>query len=244
MTFANSRFAVGIALLIDMALLPLLDTAFAIALPVFLLMLLIIRTRYVGVSRQLMLLNLESKAAVYTQVTEVISGLTYLRAFQWQPYYTNACFEKLDAWQKTSYFASSVQRWCLLSLELAIVAAILLVVNFATSTSSAKSHTAAIATAMFILMNISLKLSDVVGSWVGLEMDMSGLSRIQTFIETTTTEPGWQVRESQIPANWPSQGSVELSGVSAGYRYRTASSFYRDIANIVPAPLAERCDRS
>lgn len=225
MACADSRFPACIATLIDIALLSLLDTAFAMALPLFLLMLLIIRTRYVGVSRQLMLLNLESKAAVYTQVTEVISGLTYLRAFQWQPYFAHASFEKLEAWQKTSYFACSVQRWCILSLELVILAAALLVVNFATSTSSAKPHTAAIATAMFILMNMSLKLSRVVGSWVGLEMDMSGLSRIQTFIETTTTEPDWQDGEDQIPATWPSQGSVELLGVSAGYRYRTVSQY-------------------
>lgn len=224
---ANSILTVGLGTLIDFTLLLLLASGFSIAIPVLILAVIAVQRNYIGMARQLKLLNLESRSAVCTNVIEVSGGLPYLRAFQWQQHFMQKTLQRLDSWQKASYYSCSIHRWFRLTLELTILAAALLVVSCAVSRSS-KMSPASVSTAMFILMHASHKLCRTMTAWIILQGDMSGISRIQIFVEGTATEGERLDSESELPADWPNMGHLELWNVNAGYRYvfRSVSLIY------------------
>ena len=213
-------------------------------MPPFIFSLLTILRSYVSTARQLRLLNLGSKSAVCSQVVEISSGLSYLRAFQWQQHFMQLSFQKLDSWQKTSYYFCSIDRWFRLSLELTILAAALLVVSVAVSTSDLKLSPASVATTMFILMHASHKLSRTMTTWIDMEGNISGISWIQAFVERSTTEVEGLNSESEIPENWPSLGHLEILNVNAGYRCAfLARTHFGRLAEMITEQLLVKYDR-
>jgi len=84
-------------------------------LPALFLVLYLIQNFYLRTSKQLRHLDLESKAALHTKFLETCSGLTTIRAFNWQENTNTEFLTLLDRSQEPVYLLPSVQRWLQLS---------------------------------------------------------------------------------------------------------------------------------
>jgi ABC-type multidrug transport system fused ATPase/permease subunit len=70
--------------------------------------------------------------------------------------------------------------------------------------------------ALFNIVNFSSTLQSFVTHWIGLETSIGAVSRIRSYVQHATTED-LDAESEAIPEDWPRQGSVELSGLSASY---------------------------
>jgi ABC-type multidrug transport system fused ATPase/permease subunit len=171
---------------------------------------------YLRTSRQLRFLDLEAKSPLYTQFNEMLEGLATIRAFGWQSFLEDKSRELLDRSQRPFYLLFAVQRWLTLVLDLivAAVATILIVLVVALKGKLSAGYVG-VALLNVILFSQSIKL--LIHWWTQLETHIGSVARIKTFTTDAISED--QPEEDQTPPpNWPSDGRIEFSNVTACYR--------------------------
>ncbi len=80
-------------------------------LPALFIVIYLIQNFYLRTSKQLRFLDLESKATLHTKFLETCSGLSTIRAFNWQHNISQEFLQLLDTSQGPVYLLFSVQRW-------------------------------------------------------------------------------------------------------------------------------------
>ena len=112
----------------------------SITIPFLIIVIFILQHIYLRTSRQLRLLDLESRSPLYSHFLESINGLATIRAFGWQKISIDKNKELLDLSQRPHYLLYCIQRWLNLVLDLIVAAEAVVVVAFAvglrTSTSA------------------------------------------------------------------------------------------------------------
>lgn len=189
----------------------------AISFPVILLGLYIVQKLYLRTSRQLRLMDIESKAPLYALFEESLSGLATIRAFGWQSSLSSKNDTLLDRSQRPFYLLFAVQRWLTLVLDLIVAAvAVLLIILVVQLRGTVVAGSVGLALLNVIQFSQNIKL--LVTFWTTLETQIGSVSRIRSFTETTMSEnkPGEDIPP---PTNWPAQGSIEFDKVSATYKY-------------------------
>lgn len=189
---------------------------FAVATQSFIATAIILQQFYRRAFQRLTVLEIEAKSTVYSQILEITTGLSHIRAFQWQERFTADCCHKLGSWQRASYFRFLIQRWFELSLESLIVFAALLVTNIAVS-KSGSGNQAHVAMAAFILMHLGRNACRAAEDWIELDTKLTSLARTSEFIESMPTERNVDSPEIELPESWPHRGELCLSNVDAGY---------------------------
>ena len=187
----------------------------AISFPVCFLFVYLIQKFYLRTSRQLRFLDLEAKSPLYSLFSETIAGLTTIRAFGWQRALEAKNSHLLDQSQRPFYLLFSVQRWLQLVLDLLVAAIAVMLMSLITGVRGVLSgNYVGIALLNVILFSQHLKL--VLQYWTMLETHIGAVSRIRNFTSTTNPEDAAQ-ENAVLPPDWPAQGNIELSSVSAGY---------------------------
>ena len=187
----------------------------AISFPVCFLFVYLIQKFYLRTSRQLRFLDLEAKSPLYSMFSETIAGLTTIRAFGWQRYLEQKNSHLLDQSQRPFYLLFAVQRWLQLVLDLLVGAIAIMLMSLITGLRGSISGTyVGIALLNVILFGQHLKL--VLQYWTMLETHIGAVSRIRNFTGTTDPEETSQAT-TVLPPDWPAQGAIEFSSVSAGY---------------------------
>jgi ABC-type multidrug transport system fused ATPase/permease subunit len=198
----------------------------AISFPFILGALYFIQKFYLRTSRQLRFMDLESKAPLYTQFTECLSGLATIRAFGWQKDLEDKNRALLDRSQKPFYLLFAVQRWLTLVLDLIVTAvALMLIVLVVNLRGTIGAGYAGVALVNLIQFSQSIKM--LVTFWTMLETHIGAICRIKVFNETVESEDK-DTENTNPPDTWPAKGGVEFQSVSAEYRYVCAvsSAFY------------------
>lgn len=187
----------------------------AISFPVCFLFVYLIQKFYLRTSRQLRFLDLEAKSPLYSQFSETIAGLTTIRAFGWQRSLEERNRHLLDQSQRPFYLLFSVQRWLQLVLDLLVAAIAIMLMSLITGLRGVLSGAyVGIALLNVILFSQHLKL--VLQYWTMLETHIGAVSRIRNFTSTTESEDTSQ-ETAVLPPDWPAQGAIDFSSVSAGY---------------------------
>ncbi|KAJ6119541.1 P-loop containing nucleoside triphosphate hydrolase protein [Penicillium sp. IBT 18751x] len=186
----------------------------AAVIPVCILAVSYVARYYVRTSRQIRILDIETKAPLFSQFLEALSGLPSIRAYGWVRHYQQQNQLALDASQRPYYMLKCIQRWLNLVLDL-IVAAIAVIV-IAVATSMRGNTMSLLGIALFNIVNFSSTLQTLVTEWTGLETSIGAVSRIRSYVQTTQTEDLDSESES-VPDYWPGYGNVEISNVSASY---------------------------
>ena len=86
---------------------------------------------YLRTSRQLRLLDLETKSPLYSHFLESINGLTTIQAFGWQQKFIEKNHKLLDNSQRPYYLLYCIQRWLTLVLDLIVAAEAVILVCMA-----------------------------------------------------------------------------------------------------------------
>jgi ATP-binding cassette subfamily C (CFTR/MRP) protein 1 len=87
---------------------------------------------YLRTSRQLRILELESRSPVYALFLETLEGLVTIRGFGWQTAMTEENIRRLDKSQVPYYLMFCIQRWLALVLDLMVAGLAVAVVTLAT----------------------------------------------------------------------------------------------------------------
>ncbi|KAL8732959.1 MAG: hypothetical protein Q9166_002357 [cf. Caloplaca sp. 2 TL-2023] len=187
----------------------------AVSFPVWFIALYFIQKYYLRTSRQLRFLDLEAKSPLYSQFTEIMAGLTTVRAFGWQNALETKNRMLLDRSQKPFYLLFSVQRWLQLVLDLLVAAvAVMLMVIIVELRGFLSGAYVGVALLNIILFGQHLKL--VVHYWAMLETHIGAVSRVRNFSSTVAIEDG-PSENGTPPKDWPAQGAIDFHGVSATY---------------------------
>ncbi|KAL8973607.1 MAG: hypothetical protein Q9197_002152 [Variospora fuerteventurae] len=187
----------------------------AASFPVWFIALYFIQKYYLRTSRQLRFLDLEAKSPLYCQFTEIMAGLTTVRAFGWQHALEKKNRHLLDQSQRPFYLLFAVQRWLQLVLDLLVAAvAVILVILIVELRGILSGQYVGIALLNVILFSQHLKL--VLQYWALLETHIGAVSRVRNFSSTVTIEdaPG---EDASPPKDWPANGAIEFRGVHASY---------------------------
>lgn len=175
----------------------------------------VVQKVYLRTSRQLRLLELESRAAVFSSFLETVQGAPTIRAFGWGREFARQNVATLDRSQRPFYLLLCLQRWLnvVLNLLMAAIAVgtIGLAVLYRGSTTGGM-----VGMALNVVLVANTTLLSLVGAWTDLEISLGAVARLK---EAETETP----RESQPdecvlpPGGWPSRGEVVLTGVTAAY---------------------------
>jgi ABC-type multidrug transport system fused ATPase/permease subunit len=203
----------------------------AAAIPACIFIVMFVQVFYLRTSRQLRLLDIETKAPLFSQFIETLGGLTCIRAYGWSSEYMERSYAVLDTSQKPYYLLWCIQRWLTLVLDLLAGAIAVMLVAFATSFHN--GSTGLLGVALFNVINFSGVLQTFVTEWTQLETALGAISRIKAFVQDTALE---DVDEEvdDLPANWPSTGSLVFKNVSASYE--TSAKPVLDGLNLIIRP--------
>ncbi|KAI4255742.1 MAG: hypothetical protein LQ352_002418 [Teloschistes flavicans] len=185
----------------------------AVSFPIWFLVLYFIQKFYLRTSRQLRFLDLEAKSPLYTQFTEILAGLTTIRAFAWQSSLEKKNRFLLDQSQRPFYLLFAVQRWLQLVLDLLVAAvAVMLIILLVELRGFVSGAYVGVALLNVILFSQHLKL--VLQYWTMLETHIGAVSRVRNFSSTVASEDG---DEKSPPPEWPDHGAINFYNVDASY---------------------------
>jgi ABC-type multidrug transport system fused ATPase/permease subunit len=190
-------------------------TYVAAIIPGCVLVLYLVQKYYLRTSRQMRLLDIETKSPLYTQFTETLAGLPTIRAFGWSTQLLQENHRRLDASQKPFYGMYCIQRWLQIVLDLFVAGMALVLVSFALGMSDTTS-TGAIGLALVNLIGFNKTLTLLVDQWTELETSLGAIARLKWFYTNTPDENKPDEKE-EPPAAWPSKGGIEIRNVCASY---------------------------
>lgn len=186
----------------------------AAAIPVCVVLISLIQTFYLRTSRQLRLLDIETKAPLFSHFIETLGGVSCIRAYGWSSEYMERSYEVLDASQKPYYLLWCIQRWLTIVLDLLAGGVAVMLVSFATQVRN--GSTGFLGVALFNVINFSGVLQAFVTQWTQLETALGAISRVKAFFEDTAPESSGSEVEN-LPDDWPSAGVIVFENISASY---------------------------
>ncbi|KAK2038982.1 ABC transporter [Colletotrichum somersetense] len=210
--------AVGVAFgLAEFVMISVASRYIAILLPFLILCFYAIQHFYLRTSRQIRLLDIEYKAPLYTQLIKTLDGLVTIRAFQRQDEFEKKNMELLNTSQRPSYLLFCIQRWLTFTVDM-MIAMIALVLIVVTTTLREQIGPGYMGIALSNILGFSGTIKAALTSWVTLEIAISAVARIRDFSMTTEQEAD-PTKELTEPSDgdWPSQGAIDLRGVTASY---------------------------
>ncbi|KAF2717369.1 putative ABC multidrug transporter [Polychaeton citri CBS 116435] len=185
----------------------------AISYPFLAGLIYILQKFYLRTSRQLRLLDLESKSPLYTQFLDTTKGITTLRAFGFLPYEVQKNAQLIGSSQRPMYLLLMIQQWLNLVLDLVVMLMAAVLTTLAVRLHTSSGFTGA---SFVTLMGFGESLSGIVIHYTRLETSIGAVSRLRTFNETVKREDK-DAEDIVPPQHWPQGGVIDLKSVSASY---------------------------
>lgn len=189
----------------------------SVGLPIILLALYFIQRFYLRTSRQLQEAYVQEKAPLFTFFSETASGVSYIRAFGWQERNIKRGHDLLDISQRSFYLDCCAPQGLGFVVSLLAAGLALLLVSVVIWIPEDTSGSV-VGMSLLNLFTIQSIFQFFILAWTGSEMSVAVLKKMERFKRTTPQEPIRPPPED-LPEGWPLAGDVELSNVSARYRY-------------------------
>ncbi|KAK3181488.1 hypothetical protein K4F52_007198 [Lecanicillium sp. MT-2017a] len=187
---------------------------FAAVLPFMVGSLYFLQRFYLRTSRQLRLLELESKAPLFSHVIDTIRGMASIRAYGWTGSYTKECARLLSNCQKPYYLLLCIQKWLGVVLGLIVAGLATVLAALAVTLKGSTVSAGFIGIALVNMMGLSQSLANLIVFWTSLETSLGAVSRIKSFSEDTPRE---EDGEGEPAVEWPSCGEIVFDNWSAAY---------------------------
>lgn len=121
------------SLIAETALITVVSSYIMTTIPFLMLVLYCLQHIYLRTSRQLRLLELESRSPLYSHFLETLEGLSTIRAFGWEHESSEVNARYLDDSQIPYYLLFCIQQWLALVLDFIVAAMAVMVVILATT---------------------------------------------------------------------------------------------------------------
>ncbi|KAL2208337.1 P-loop containing nucleoside triphosphate hydrolase protein [Sarocladium strictum] len=196
--------------------------------PILLAILYFVQLFYLRTSRQLRLLDLESKSPLYAHFLDTIQGLVTIRAQRTMGRSVDRNNDIVNASQRPAYFLTMIQQGLQTTLLMLVGIVAVSVTALATQLKTNASFTGA---SFVTLMTLSAAITELMQSYTQLETCIGAVSRLKAFSQGTATEDENQgVHGNELSASWPTEGHIQLANVSASYRYADAKVQTNDLS--------------
>ncbi|KAH9905410.1 putative ABC multidrug transporter [Xylariomycetidae sp. FL2044] len=185
----------------------------AISYPFLGALLYVVQKFYLRTSRQLRLLDLETKSPLYTHFIDTTKGIATLRAFGAIPESVRRNAQLLDTSQRPAYLLVMIQQWLILVLDLVVMMMAAVLITLAVQLRSSSGFAGA---SLVTLMTFGENLSGIVIYYTRLETSMGAIARLMSFNKNVKPED----KDEELivpPEEWPQHGGVELRDISASY---------------------------
>lgn len=189
----------------------------AIIIPFLIVGLYVIQKFYLRTSRQMRHLDLEAKSPLYTQLSEIASGLYHIRSFRWMDNCLSQSYMLLDYSQKPFYYMYCIQQWLSLVLDCCSIVISTTLALFAVRYKHSTTQ-AAIGLGFINMITFSLGMSMLIENWVTLETCLGAIARLRAFLATTPVESGPDLDSTHVRDFWPEHGDISISDLTASYR--------------------------
>lgn len=205
----------------------------ATVIPFAIVVLYFLQRFYLRTSRQIRLLDLESKSPLYTHFLETLSGLHTIRAFHWQSAWDQRSRDLLDRSQQPVYLLYCMQRWLELALDGMVAVCAIIIITLAIQLSeSSPSAAGALGVALVNLLNLSNMLSYLIRAWTEMETSIGAVLRVRDFETSTPSENDGPGEVQEPPVDWPQQGAIKFHNVSATYDIPTSPTMQYTNSNL------------
>lgn len=188
----------------------------AVVFPFILAVFYLIQRFYLRTSRQMRFLDIEHKAPLYTQLTEILDGLISIRALGWEDAAIRTSWQLLDDSQRPNYLLYCLQRWLTVAVDL-VIALLAIIMIVITTTLREQIGPGYMGVALTNILGFGATLRGALASWVTLEIAIGAVARIKNFSEHILPEDSNQLLSDKPSENWPSQGLVEFNNLSVSY---------------------------
>lgn len=215
----------------------------ALTLPFCSLVVYAIQKIYLRTSRQLRLLEIESRSAVSVSLLETVQGVETIRAFNWQSAIAEENVAALDGSQRPLYLLLCLQRWLntVLDLMVATIAVGLVgisVVWRGTTTGGT------VGVGLNVILVANSTLLKLVEGWTGLEISLGAVARLRTVeFEVPREEVEGETGMVMACEEWPTMGRVVLENVTGAYD-AGAVAFRHVFLTVEPGQVVLLCGRT
>lgn len=198
----------------SIALISIGSSYMAASIPVAVFALYWIQRFYLRTSRQLRLLDLETKTPLYQHFTETLEGVATIRAFGWQKPFDEKAFDKLNDSQRPLFILACIQRWLSLVLGLLIAGMAVLLIALALCIPQASSG-GALGVALNSILAFNISLTMLISAWTNAETSLGSVARTESFEKHTPVEeePSTLLEPG---SDWPS-GAVDVEDLGFTY---------------------------
>ncbi|KAH9897277.1 ABC transporter [Xylariomycetidae sp. FL2044] len=229
-------------LIVQVVLLVISQKYLALTLPICLVVVYVVQKVYLRTSRQLRLLELESKSAVLTDFLETAEGLPTIRAIGDQSKTEQQHLIHLDNSQTPLYLLLCLQAWLKLVLDLLVtgIAVGVIVLAVALRNTTSGGH---VGVALNVVLVANTTLMRLVESWTNLEISLGAIARLRGIEATVPSESlPWEI--SIPPDTWPSAGSLEIENLTACHSDESNTVLKNLSLRVLPGQKVVVCGRT
>ncbi|UYV80067.1 ABCC2, partial [Cordylochernes scorpioides] len=156
------------------------------------------------------------RSPIYNNFSETVSGLSTIRAFRAQDYFQQRNDERVDINQICIFNIVGINRWLGLRLEFLgdLITFCVAIVAISTRGSMAPGL---VGLALTYSMSVTESFNWLVRMSTELETKIVAVERIEEY-SVLPSEAPWHIMSRDPPAEWPTEGRVELRDYSTRYR--------------------------
>ncbi|KAH8195528.1 hypothetical protein TruAng_010313 [Truncatella angustata] len=161
------------------------------------------------------LIEIESKAPLFTHFTESVAGAATIRAYGWQSQYEERNFKRIDQAQRPAYMQHMIQHWLAFVLDM-VVAALAVILVAIVVTWKDKFTAGNVGVSLVMIMGFSMTLMRTIKMWTMMESSIGAVARVKRFVADTESEEkaGWT---TEVADEWPRQGVIEFKSLVASH---------------------------
>nr|XP_046270771.1 multidrug resistance-associated protein 1 [Scatophagus argus] len=188
----------------------------AVIIPVLGVLYVFVQRFYVASSRQLKRLESVSRSPIYSHFNETLLGISVIRAFGEQERFIGVSDQRVDHNQKAYYPSIVANRWLAVRLEFVgnvIVSSAALCAVIARDSLSPGIMGLSISYAL----QLTASLTWLVRMSSDVETNIVAVEKVKEYSDTEK-EAEWKHEPSTLPPGWPTDGCIDIRGVSLRYR--------------------------
>ncbi|KAK0733418.1 P-loop containing nucleoside triphosphate hydrolase protein [Lasiosphaeria miniovina] len=212
----------------------------------------VVQKFYLRTTRQLRLLELESRSAVLTTLLDTSRGVETIRAFGWQRNMADEASHNLDLSRRPWYLLMCLHRWLNVVLDLLVAGLAISIVALSvalhdTTTAGGGGAGGKIGVTLTVILQANAALTGLIRSWTDLEVSLGAVARLRT-VERDTPQDDRVVSDGAAEAEavakaWPSAGHLEIENLSASYNDKAQA--FRDVTlDVAPGQTVVVCGRT
>ena len=189
---------------------------FAICIPIFLAVFVIICSYYQALSRDIKRLESLQRSFVYQNLNETFSGMDTIKSFNSQSRFqmqNNVCIDKMN---ECYYLAVAIQRW--ISVQtITINSVFILIIALLCVFRVFNISPASTGLILSYVLQISGQLNFLIRNLTNVENNMTSVERICEYAFNLLPESGYNEGINPEPS-WPSKGAINFNNVTISYR--------------------------